>query len=136
MCLNLAKLEGGVAFNVIPAQARLGISLRPPPGTDVTALMDELRAIVRGALPEAELEIFRQNVPFATRALAPFHALVPGAETRDLGFWTEAALLAAAGIDAVVMGPGDIAQAHAPDEWVTIEELHRARDVFAAALRS
>jgi acetylornithine deacetylase len=136
MCLNLAKLEGGVAFNVIPAQALLGISLRPPPGIDVTALIAELRAVVRGALPEAEVRFFRQNAPFATRALAAFHALVPGAETRDLGFWTEAALLAAAGIDAVVMGPGDIAQAHAPDEWVSLDELHRARDVFAAAFRS
>ena len=50
----------------------------------------------------------------------------------DLAFWTEAALLAAAGIDCVVYGPGDIAQAHAPDEFVPIAELERARDTFAA----
>jgi acetylornithine deacetylase len=136
MCLNLAKLDGGIAFNVIPAQARLGLSLRPPPGTDTNALVLELSSVVKRALAEASIRFHRQNAPFATRALAPFHALVPGAETRDLGFWTEAALLATAGIDAVVMGPGDIAQAHAPDEWVGIDELRRARDVFAAAFRS
>ena len=50
----------------------------------------------------------------------------------DLGFWTEAALLANAGIDAVVIGPGDIQQAHGPDEWVPIAELHEAREMFRA----
>jgi len=131
MCLNLAKLDGGVAFNVIPAQARLGVSLRPPPGTDVGALLDELRARIARVCPAAEVRFHRKNAPFATRDVASFQ---PG-QTLDLGFWTEAALLSAAGIDAVVMGPGDIAQAHAPDEWVTLEELHRARDVFAAMFR-
>jgi acetylornithine deacetylase len=51
----------------------------------------------------------------------------------DLGFWTEAALLAQAGIDAVVFGPGDIAQAHAPDEFVALADLRGARAAFAAA---
>jgi acetylornithine deacetylase len=40
-------------------------------------------------------------------------------------------LLAGAGIDAVVIGPGDIAHAHAPDEWVPIAELEAAREMFA-----
>ena len=39
-------------------------------------------------------------------------------------------LLAASGIDAVVMGTGDITKAHGPDEWVMLDELHRARDLF------
>ena len=49
----------------------------------------------------------------------------------DLAFWTEAALLSAAGLDAVVWGPGDIRMAHAPDEFVPIADLERARDLFA-----
>src|SRR5262249_41541816 len=32
LCLNIAKLEGGVAFNVIPSEASLTVSVRPPPG--------------------------------------------------------------------------------------------------------
>ena len=47
-------------------------------------------------------------------------------------FWTEAALYAAAGIDAVVFGPGDIAQAHAADEFVELAQLETARDVVPA----
>jgi acetylornithine deacetylase len=48
----------------------------------------------------------------------------------DLQFWTEAALLSEAGIDAVVFGPGDIAQAHAADEFVETSQLLAATDVF------
>ena len=41
-------------------------------------------------------------------------------------FWTEASLFSAAGLNAVVFGPGDIAQAHTADEWVALEQLQTA----------
>lgn len=134
MCLNLAKLDGGVAFNVVPAHAKLVVSLRPPPGADTVAIRAELEALVRAHVPSATTVFTRDNAPFATRDLASFEPLVGDAARApiDLGFWTEAALLGAAGVDAIVFGPGDIAQAHGPDEWVALEQLHRARDVFAA----
>lgn len=138
MCLNLARLDGGVAFNVVPAQARLVVSLRPPPGADPLAIEAELRDLVGAIAPEAVVTFLRTNAPFATRDVASFEPLL-GAPARapiDLGFWTEAALLTASGIDAVVMGPGNIAQAHAPDEWVSIDELCRARDRFRAVFQA
>jgi acetylornithine deacetylase len=132
MCVNLARLDGGIAFNVIPANARLLVSLRPPPGADTDAIRAELAAIVRELVPEATFHLLRDNRPFATRDAAAFVPLLGDAARTpiDLGFWTEAALLTASGIDAVVMGPGDIAQAHGPDEWVTLDELSLARDLF------
>ncbi len=50
MCMNIAKLDGGVAFNVVPAYARLLVSLRPPPGASTQALLAELRRIRRRIL--------------------------------------------------------------------------------------
>jgi acetylornithine deacetylase len=47
-----------------------------------------------------------------------------------LDFWTEAALLQDQGIDCVVIGPGDIAQAHAADEFVTLDDLAWATQMF------
>src|SRR5690606_20289267 len=38
-------------------------------------------------------------------------------------FWTEASLFSAAGLDAIVYGPGHIAQAHTADEWVALDQL-------------
>ena len=137
-CLNLAKLDGGVAFNVIPAHGKLVVSLRPPPGADVVAIRSELEELVARVVPDGKLHFTRDNAPFATRDLASFEPLL-GEIARapiDLGFWTEAALLVGSGVDAVVFGPGDIAQAHGPDEWVAIDELYRARDIFATMFRS
>ncbi|CAN5865872.1 acetylornithine deacetylase [soil metagenome] len=134
MCMNLAKLDGGVAFNVIPALGRLLVSIRPPPGTDTKAILGELRALATEIVPAGTFTVLRDNAPFATRDLAAFGPLLGDIASApiDLGFWTEAALFAAAGIDAVVLGAGDIAQAHGPDEWVLVEELSRTRDLFRA----
>ena len=132
MCLNLAKLDGGVAFNVIPANGRLLVSIRPPPGADTAAIRKELEAIAREVVPGSTFSMLRDNQPFATTDVASFVPLLGGSAHApiDLGFWTEAAILTSSGIDAVVLGPGDIAQAHGPDEWVTLDELHLARDLF------
>lgn len=134
MCVNIAKLDGGIAFNVIPAHASLLVSIRPPPGADAAAIGEELQAIARAVAPEATFRFLRQNAPFATGDLAAFGPFL-GDGTKapiDLGFWTEAALLVANGVDAVVMGTGDIAHAHSPNEWVSIAELGRARELFRA----
>ena len=47
-----------------------------------------------------------------------------------VNFWTEASLFSEAGLDAIVFGPGDIAQAHGADEWVTLEELERVANHY------
>ena len=49
-------------------------------------------------------------------------------------FWTEASLFSRAGLTALVYGPGDIAQAHAADEWVALSQLQRYADSIARIL--
>jgi len=138
ICLNVAALDGGIAFNVVPTRATLSMSLRPAPGTDVGELLEEAGRRARAAVaPRAiEWEVRKENPAFATRDIAAFEPLL-GARARqpvDLAFWTEAALLSEAGIDAVVFGPGDIAQAHAADEFVTIADLEAAQAAFEQVL--
>jgi len=164
MCMNLASLEGGVAFNVIAARARLEASLRPPPGAmgDARDSLARASASERASAPGTEqthavasiwaslehvvrscagghavqFERLRNNLPFQTCNLHSFERYLGHRvhSAIDLGFWTEAALLANAGVDAVVIGPGDIAQAHGPDEWVSVAQLEAARDMFTEAL--
>jgi acetylornithine deacetylase len=135
MCMNVARLDGGIAFNVVPDEARLTVSVRPPPGSDVMAVRSELYALAADVLPAARLSSPIANPSFATREPGAFPSALGAGAPLDLAFWTEAALFGAAGIDCVVFGPGDIAHAHAPDEFVPIADLERARDVFAATLR-
>jgi acetylornithine deacetylase len=136
LCLNIAGIAGGLAFNVIPTRGELTLSVRPAPGADSRAILGELEAAARAACAPAELQwtVGHLNPPFATRDLGAFAPWLGQRAARpvDLGFWTEAALYAEAGIDAVVFGPGDIAQAHAADEFVEVAQLEAAREVFTA----
>jgi acetylornithine deacetylase len=45
-------------------------------------------------------------------------------------FWTEAALFSAAGLPALVLGPGSITQAHVTNEWLALSQLDRAYDLY------
>ena len=47
-----------------------------------------------------------------------------------MDFWTEASLFSAAGLPALVLGPGNIAQAHLTDEWVALSQLQRAYELY------
>jgi len=138
LCVNVAAIDGGVAFNVVPTHAALTVSFRPWPGADVAALLDEAKTVAcAAAAPDAlEWEVSFANPPLATRDVAGFSRWLPslGRGAVDLQFWTEAALLSAVGIDAVVYGPGGIAQAHAPDEYVELAQLIEAHDTFVQIL--
>lgn len=132
-CLNIAGLTGGVAFNVIPARGELEWSLRPYPGFDRAGWDREVAALAARVDPAITVATTIDHEPFACEALAaevrPFVQ-----RTGPLDFWTEAALWAAHGASAIVIGPGDIAQAHAADEWVALEDLEWAVELFRALI--
>src|SRR3546814_1136856 len=65
----------------------------------------------------------------AARDLADAFGLPIG---NAVDFWTEASLFSAAGLDALVCGPGNIAQAHTADEWVSLSQLQD----YAEAVRN
>ncbi|HVU49118.1 MAG TPA: M20/M25/M40 family metallo-hydrolase [Polyangia bacterium] len=140
LCLNVASLDGGVAFNVVPTRATLALSLRPGPGADLPALLAEAERRVRSAAAPHPVawSVETQSPPFATRALGAFSPYLGAAleSAVDLGFWTEAARLSERGIDAVVFGPGLIEHAHAADEHVEIAQLESARATFARTLEA
>src|SRR6185437_1032843 len=118
------------------SSAQLQVGLRPLPSMDADALLKRLRDLTDPAPARFE-ETFRgPSLP----AGADFVGNLAGAETRRLAardlvdelglavgnavdFWTEAALFSQAGYIAFVYGPGDIAQAHAADEWVALGQL-------------
>jgi acetylornithine deacetylase len=138
LCMNIAGFEGGVAFNVVPDRAALTFSYRPPPGCDRGDLDRDLtEAVARAALeegPAVRLSWVMDRSAFGTADLEAFRPilgdqLIDGAGALD--FWTEAAVLAEAGIDSIVIGPGEVAQAHAADEHVSIADLEWATDLYA-----
>ncbi len=140
LCVNIGMIESDGAHNVIPSRAELRFSLRPPPGDDIAIRVTDIENISSKIMPQNKGGMSVQQMtafpPFGVRDLAGFAPYFQGQEKHpiDLPYWTEAAMLSEAGIDCVVYGPGDVAQAHKADEFVTITQLETAGKVYMRAL--
>ncbi len=134
LCTNVAAIEGGVAFNVVPDAARLLWSIRPYPGFDPGEYERELAAAIAATEATFELSTQLDHPPFFCRDPGRFAELLGGVEQTELDFWTEAALYAQSGIDCAVVGPGEIRRAHAPDEFVDRDDLEWAIAVFSRVM--
>ncbi len=132
LCTNIGDMKSDGAYNVIPTSASLWVSMRPPPGDNVKAREADLYNIAKRF--EAEFETIVAFEPFQTRDEAAFYAMFEPSDFIDLPYWTEAAMISEAGINAVVFGPGHIEQAHKPEEWVTYTQLEQATHIFEVAL--
>lgn len=145
MRLNLGRIEGGTKANMIASSCLVRLGVRPPPEHTPEAVLDRLQALLspsrasfgRGflapALPAPFGERTVDDAKARSRARAAALGLAPG---EDVDFFTEAAFFSAAGADAVVFGPGDIAQAHTADEWVRVDELDGVRAAYASIIRA
>ncbi len=129
---NVGKVEGGIKANVIAPSAEVRFGFRPLPSQDFDALHAAFRGFADAdALAEYE-ETFRgPSLPSGDVGRAEERRLSARDLADELGlpignavdFWTEASLFSQAGLTAIVFGPGDIAQAHTADEWVSLEQL-------------
>jgi acetylornithine deacetylase len=128
--LHASLIEGGQELSSFPASCVLTGERRTIPGETVEQVEEELRALAG----DAALRIIASREPLAAQADHPFVELVGrAAEAGDyVGalFWTDAALIAEAGIPTVLFGPAGEG-AHAAVEWVDLASLERVRDVVA-----
>ena len=145
---NIGKVEGGIKGNVIAPGAEVRFGFRPLPSQDFEGLHARFSGFAAPGTLERYEENFRGPPLPAGAAFADDGALAEERrlEARDLAdglglpignavdFWTEASLFSAAGLAALVYGPGDIAQAHAADEWVALEQLQRYADSIVRIL--
>lgn len=135
--VNVGRLAGGVAHNVIPGKAELDWEMRPVQDADARHVKGALEKLVATELlpemrriwPEAEIttETIGEVVglhPVPDNAARHLIAELTGANSADVvPFGTEAGLFQSLGMSVVVCGPGSIAQAHKPDEFVALDQL-------------
>ncbi|MBU6436804.1 MAG: M20/M25/M40 family metallo-hydrolase, partial [Betaproteobacteria bacterium] len=143
---SVGVIHGGIADNVVPRDCEFRFEFRNLPNRKVSALLDTLRGHARAL--EAEMQRVSPAAGFrfeticevpefegrADAAITRLAQLLSGQpRTTLVGFGTEAGLFSRAGIPTVVCGPGSIAQAHQPDEYVTEAQL-AACDAFLQQL--
>jgi acetylornithine deacetylase len=139
-CMNIGVVDGGTKSNVIAGGAFVHWSARLRPGESNDDFLGEIQAC---APPESKVD---WEVPFrgeplpaggqddiAARQFCANHRLSVG---EPVDFWTEASLFSAAGVPALVLGPGDITQAHVTDEWVALEQLETAYELYSRVVNN
>jgi acetylornithine deacetylase len=135
--LNLGSIHGGQAMNIVARECRLAWEFRPLPGVDAEAIynraqrfLDEtLRPALLAQAPEGSITMERVAIVPALRPEknGPAEALalqLTGLNAAiTAAFGSEGGHFQDAGISAVMCGPGDIAQAHKPDEFIVVDQL-------------
>ncbi len=144
--LHAAMIQGGTSMSVYSAACRLGIERRTVPGESVKQVESEIRRLIaeqRDSDPvfEADLRVTLCRDPFevspeakVVESLGKAYRQVRGEDAQFGGQnpWMDSALLAAAGVETVVIGPSG-AGAHSDEEWVDLESLDRLAAILAHA---
>ena len=130
--MNFGSIHGGDNPNRICAHCEMQIDIRPLPGMQLDQLREELERRLKPLFGEStglRLEhrpIFCGVPPFATDAHA---RLVQTAErhtghaAQAVAFGTEAPYLTELGLETIILGPGNIDQAHQPDEYLDLSRI-------------
>jgi acetylornithine deacetylase len=146
--LHASTIEGGVGMSTYPERCKLAIERRTIPGESVQKATREIEdACARVKLDRPEFEarvtLSTAQLPSDVPVDAPIVKRLVGAIKREgipvriegLSAWTDAALLNEAGIPTVCFGPGDIALAHAAEEFVPVDDIEGATRVLARVVR-
>lgn len=134
--LNVGRIEGGAAVNMIAEHCRLDWECRPEPGKSAGEVVAALEARLQDAFrprwaSTPDVSIVTEQVvsvpPFAASRDSPAVALALQLTGRarcvGVSFASEAGLFQDAGVPAVVCGPGRTSEAHQPDEFVGREQM-------------
>jgi acetylornithine deacetylase len=142
--LNLGHIHGGDNPNRICPECELHIDLRPLPGMELQALRQELHhrvlSTVRDSGILASFESLFDGVPAmetpVNAAIVQLAEKLTGHSPEAAAFGTEAPYLNQLGMETVVLGPGDIDQAHQPDEYLAVDRLTPTVEILKQMVNS
>ena len=135
--LQVGVIVGGQSVNIIPDRCTADIEARAVPGVSASSLLEPVKARLF-ALRDSGFEVAWQELS-SYPALAPVNGSELAATLTQLtgqepltavSYGTEAGLYQQAGIDAIICGPGEIARAHRPNEYIELGELAACRQMI------
>jgi len=139
--LTVSTIQGGTAINMVPDRCEIKVDRRILPGEEPAAVAAELRQLVaRHANGRFSYEVedilldppmeLSPDAPIVERCQRALEAAGGCSQVCGAAFGTNASKFAIAGIPALVLGPGDIAQAHTATEFVRAAEVEQAADIY------
>ena len=135
--VHVGTIQGGTALNIIPKETSLRWEIRTIPGQDAPALVErfehfaeyEVLPRMRERYPEARIEtrMGANVVPLVPQDGSDAEALVMALagtnSTYAVSYCTEAGIFQEAGVPTVICGPGNIREAHKPDEFIELSQI-------------
>jgi acetylornithine deacetylase len=135
--INVGKIEGGEAPNVLAAECKFFWEFRPMPGDDGEAILQRIKDYVANVLePEMSQDFSDTSIEIITHAAVLPLNMEDGSKSLELvsnlwgsndhgvvAFGTDAGYFQRYGISTVVFGPGSISDAHKPDEFISIADF-------------
>ncbi|MCS1411445.1 MAG: Acetylornithine deacetylase [Verrucomicrobia subdivision 3 bacterium] len=127
--INVGVIVGGKQPNMVPDGCRIHVDRRSLPGESLSDVQAELRRVARTVGVKIEIVDLRQRPTLAleTDSSLPqvqnFIRQTGQKSVQGADFFCDAAIIGMAGVPCVVYGPGDIAQAHTRDEWISVKSL-------------
>lgn len=140
--LNIGLIRGGSAKNVLAGECRFTLEWRPIPTQPSSHVLNLVKAAIADEQrndPDFECDVHatRADFGFETASDSPLISLLEQATRINSGtvaFGTEAAQMMSLGSESVVIGPGDIREAHRTGEFVPVDELERCAEVLKLAI--
>jgi len=145
--VHVGQISGGTAHNITAKDCEFGLDFRILPDEDpemwrelFLAKVAEVEAEMQAVVPETRIEITEK---FGLPGLAPEHqgeaeslvrAITGDNENHVVSYGTEAGHFQTGGYSAVVCGPGNIEQAHQPDEYITVAQFNAGHDFMKRLL--
>lgn len=140
--INTGIVRGGSQPNIVPDVCEADLDRRTLPGESFATIRREIGEVLKKRGLKARLT----NVKGYTCPAMETDPTLPMVQqfmrtvrqTKPLGvdYYCDAANIATTGVPVIVWGPGDIAQAHTADEWISIRQLERGMDVLTRFLLS
>jgi acetylornithine deacetylase/succinyl-diaminopimelate desuccinylase-like protein len=140
--INVGSIRGGTQPNIVPDLCRISVDRRTLPGETERGVRREMLVLLgreglkvrfsNDKLAECPAMETDPQHPLVSRLMALARQSAP----RGVDFFCDAALLAGGGIPSVVCGPGDIAQAHTANEFISLGSLERGAAFFGRYLES
>lgn len=138
--LSVGRIAGGISVNTVPDECIIEIDRRVIPGEDPQAVIPHVTTYLRERL-DVDFEMLppwldgatlsdKNNGPWADRLLTQIAAVAGPRQKQGAWYGTNASRFAATGMPAVVFGPGSINQAHTVDEWIDVNELRQASEIY------